>query len=301
MSNSSFDDRPDELIDESYRPLNTLAVVALFVSVLSLFALANLLVVAMSVFGMILALTALYIGRPRENRNQGMAGNFLAYAALWLSVFSAVCGVTAELSKQRYLGQHAIKYSRIFLDELFAQNFHSMYEFAKDPTDRLTKGKDLNKHYQRTILHDGEQYPPAFEIVAWKQMQPTKAMLDDNLEGKLELIGIGEFDRDLRHDIIGVDYRYTPASPENPELEFRVFMLRREYTKPLFVQWQSKTFEILKGPRDQTKIEMYDIQGKKESKTIMPGQKPPGKDDANDEKAKSRDDQSKSGGDSKQN
>ncbi len=236
----------DDVQDIGYRPFNTLALIALLVSLLTIFALFNLVFLLFAALAVLLSARALYVGRGRQGL--AMAGNSLAKTAILIAVFFVAVVVTKRQLYRAYLGSHAVQYANEIVRVFYQEEFGALYGYVTEPQQRLPAGTDMDAFFSRTTANPGEQYPPSLILFMYHLTPPLPDLKKDNLQGRTVCLGARRFGRNsLQDEIVGVDYRYTPANSALPVIEFRVNLARLKLPPPWNVQWKLDEIEVLKG------------------------------------------------------
>ena len=250
---SYFQDEHDlDVNDETYKPINGIAILSI---ILAVFSLMSVTIPLMVILNAVAACTAI-IAIAQINKQPRFIGMKLAQFALFLAVVGGVVSLGYFLGRTAYLNSYARKHSSTLLEYILDNRYGEAYQFSISPDMRLPEGTDLVAYYGHSRIKGPGHLPPMAQIKIWQNDPPLSVVEADQRQGKFRFMGYEHIDpQDHIWYPVGCIYRYEPASPELEASTFVAVMYRREYEGDLGTTWRFRNFVILEGPRPKEGIQ----------------------------------------------
>ncbi len=224
---------PDSEI--GYRPFSPLALVAIL---LSLFAFLTIAHPAFVLPGLA-ALVVGVIAAMRCDHGRRMSGYRLALAAVFLATAGISLGFGHRAGRNFWLCITARDLAKTVFDDVHEDLLEEVLAYATEPLYRQPAGTDMVNYYASTTVSPGMRLPPSGEINVWMELPPFKWMVDDELNGVNEYVGVETIPLKKRNsETFVLRYRYRPATPDLPPFEYEVHFERFPYYKLSSAYWR---------------------------------------------------------------
>jgi len=232
----------------SYKPINSLAIVAMVFAVFSLLAVAFPVLTFINLLAAVLAIISI----RQINQEPRYVGITMARFALFLAVFAATISLGYFLGRSAYLNSIARSNAEHMIRLFYSGDYGEAYDLSLAPVLRQPEGTDLRQFYNQLKPVRGHQQPPKLEILTWLAQVPLSLIEEDQRKGKFRFLGFDDFKlTDPMWKAVACEFEYEPASKDVEKPTFQMIMMRRNYADKKVARWRFLKFEYVAGPKPE--------------------------------------------------
>ena len=244
-----------EIHDPDYRPINSIAILALVLALISTAALLNVLFVGIALLSIVLSVLAIRGAQRADRKSEGTG---FAWVAIFIACLFVSISTSYYVLKHQHRWNTAQSYSDQWLQHLQDGNKNVVHHFTLPDHDRQPIHVDLNAYYATGEVIPGllgRQPQTGFESY-WRELYPQQLIIKDGHDCKIEFLRresarkVGG--KQLPPSVYRLVYRYTPKDPKLKQidnvgrernttilfpLEFEVWMRRMIVKDTNKMQW----------------------------------------------------------------